>query len=130
MSVPYARVIVNPVAEGGSVRGEWPRISQRMRDAGLAFDHEFTAEAGHAIEIARQAADNGYGYLVAVGGDGRVGQQSGLPRLPVLFGWRRPFSHAFILGLIVTLCMSQPAYTDTQRDAPDQMKERGGAEQR
>jgi len=74
MSVPYAKVIVNPVAGGGSVRREWPRISRRMRDAGLAFDHEFTAEAGHAIEIARRAADDGCGYLIAVGGDGTVSE--------------------------------------------------------
>ena len=77
MSMPYAKVIVNPVAGGGSVRREWPRISQRMRDAGLAFDHEFTTDAGHALEIARQAADGGCGYLVAVGGDGTVSEVAG-----------------------------------------------------
>jgi len=74
MSVPYAKVIVNPVAGGGSVRREWPRIGRQMRDVGLRFDHEFTADARHAIEIARQAADSGYGYLVAVGGDGTVSE--------------------------------------------------------
>ena len=77
MSVPYAKVIVNPVAGGGSVRREWPRISRRMRDAGLAFDHEFTVAAGHAIEIARQAADSGCEYLIAVGGDGTVSEVAG-----------------------------------------------------
>ena len=74
MSVPYAKVIVNPVAGGGSVRREWPRISRQLRDVGLSFDHEFTTGAGHAIEIARQAADSGYGYLIAVGGDGTMSE--------------------------------------------------------
>jgi diacylglycerol kinase (ATP) len=74
MSVPYAKVIVNPVAGGGAVRKDWPRLSRRMRDAGLVFDHEFTNEPGHAIQIARRAADSGYGYLVAVGGDGTVSE--------------------------------------------------------
>jgi len=74
MSVPYAKVIVNPVAGGCSVRGEWPRISRQLRDVGLSFDHEFTRGAGHAIEIARQAIDTGYRYLIAVGGDGTVNE--------------------------------------------------------
>jgi YegS/Rv2252/BmrU family lipid kinase len=38
----------------------------------LSFDYEFTGEAGHAIELARAAVDNGCRYLIAVGGDGTV----------------------------------------------------------
>ena len=74
MSVPYAKVIVNLVAGGRSARGEWPRINRRLRDAGLSFDHEFTTDAGHAIEIATRAADSGYGYVIAVGGDGTLSE--------------------------------------------------------
>ena len=74
MSVPYAKVIVNPVAGGYSVHREWPRISRQLRNIGLSFDHEFTGGEGHAIEIARQAADTGYRYLIAVGGDGTVSE--------------------------------------------------------
>ena len=74
MSVPYAKVIVNPVAGGYSVHRDWPRISEPLRDIGLSFDHEFTRGVGHAIEIARQATDTGYRCLVAVGGDGTVNE--------------------------------------------------------
>ncbi len=74
MSVPHAKVIVNPVAGGRSVRGEWPRIRERLHDVGLSFDHEFTTGAGHGIEIARRATDTGYGYIIAVGGDGTVNE--------------------------------------------------------
>jgi diacylglycerol kinase family enzyme len=74
MSVPYAKVIVNPVAGGCSVRKQWLRISKQLRDVGLSFDYEFTKGTGHAIEIARQAADIGYRCLVVVGGDGTVNE--------------------------------------------------------
>ena len=74
MSVPYAKVIVNPAAGGYSVGREWPRIRRRLRDIGLSFDHEYTEDKGHAIELARKAVDAGYGYLIAVGGDGTVNE--------------------------------------------------------
>ncbi len=74
MPVPHARVIVNPVAGGRSVRREWPRIREQLHDVGLSFDHEFTEGVGHAIEIARRATDAGCGYLIVVGGDGTVNE--------------------------------------------------------
>ena len=74
MSLPYAKVIVNPAAGGYSVDRIWPRIESRLRDIGLSFDHEHTEGKGHAIELARKAVDDGYGYLIAVGGDGTVNE--------------------------------------------------------
>ena len=70
----HAKVIVNPVAGGGSIRRQWPRICNQLRNAGLSFDYEFTRNTGHAIEIAKQAVDAGYAYLVAIGGDGTVNE--------------------------------------------------------
>ncbi len=74
MPVPHAKVIVNPVAGGRSVRGEWPRIREQLHDVGLSFDHEFTKGVGHGTEIARRATDTGYGYIIVVGGDGTVNE--------------------------------------------------------
>jgi len=74
MSIPYAKVIVNPVAGAGSTHRKWPGISRLLEHVGLSFDHEFTDGRGHAIEIAKTAADKGYQYLVAVGGDGTVNE--------------------------------------------------------
>lgn len=74
MSVPHAKVIVNPVAGAHSTHRKWPLISQRLREVGLSFDHEYTEGVGHAIELARAAASDGYRYLVAVGGDGTVNE--------------------------------------------------------
>jgi len=74
MSLPYAKVVVNPVAGGGSVARDWPQICRLLRDAGLSFEHELTRGIGDATEIARRAADTGYGCLIAVGGDGTVNE--------------------------------------------------------
>ena len=74
MSIPYAKVIVNPVAGAYSTRRKWPRISKLLRYVGLSFDYEYTEGVGHAIELARAAASDGYRYLIAVGGDGTVNE--------------------------------------------------------
>jgi diacylglycerol kinase (ATP) len=74
MSVPYAKVIVNPAAGNGSTAREWPRIYRHLITAGLSFDFEFTRGTRQALEIARRAADAGYSCLVAVGGDGTVNE--------------------------------------------------------
>jgi diacylglycerol kinase (ATP) len=70
----HAKVIVNPVAGGGSIRRHWPRVCCELNDAGLSFDYEFTKSPGHAIEIAKRAIRDQYQYLIAVGGDGTVNE--------------------------------------------------------
>ena len=74
MSVPYAKVIVNPAAGGSLIRRKWPRIRDQLRDIGLSFDYEYTEGIGHAIELAKLATDSGYRYLIAVGGDGTINE--------------------------------------------------------
>ena len=74
MPVLPAKVIVNPVAGASSTRRKWPIISRLLERIGLPFDFEYTEGVGHAIELARLAASNGYRYLVAVGGDGTVNE--------------------------------------------------------
>ena len=68
------KVIVNPEAGSWSVLRKWPYINRRLCEAGLLFDYEFTKSTGHAIDIASRAIDNGYNYLIAVGGDGTVNE--------------------------------------------------------
>jgi diacylglycerol kinase (ATP) len=74
MPVLPAKVIVNPVAGAYSTRRKWPIISKLLKRIGLPFDFEYTEGVGHAIELARLAASDGYRYLVAVGGDGTVNE--------------------------------------------------------
>ena len=74
MAEPQIKVIVNPAAGAYSTRRKWPRISQWLQKVGLLFDHVFTEEMGHAIELARAAVSDGYRHIVAVGGDGTVNE--------------------------------------------------------
>jgi diacylglycerol kinase (ATP) len=68
------KVIVNPVAGARSTRRKWPLISRLLERVGLSFDFNYTAGVGHAMELARMAASDGYRCLVAVGGDGTVNE--------------------------------------------------------
>ena len=74
MSTAHIKVIVNPVAGANSTARKWPHINRLLRHIGLSFDHQHTEGVGHAIELARVAASNGYRFLVAVGGDGTVNE--------------------------------------------------------
>jgi diacylglycerol kinase (ATP) len=67
-----AKVIVNPTAGANSTHKKWPDISSLLKQSGLRFDFQFTEDRGHAIEIANEAASDGYRHLVAVGGDGTI----------------------------------------------------------
>src|SRR5512143_4134665 len=68
----HAKVIVNPAAGHSSTYKKWGLIQSLLKNAGLAFDYQFTEARGHGIELAKEAARAGYNYLVAVGGDGTI----------------------------------------------------------
>ncbi len=70
----FAKIIVNPVAGAGRTGREWPRIKGIFEGHGLRFDHKLTEAPGHAIELAKEAAANGYDMVVSVGGDGTINE--------------------------------------------------------
>lgn len=70
----HARVIVNPVAGAGKTARKWPRIKEHLKSIGLNFEHDVTEAPGHAIELARVAAEKGYEQVVSVGGDGTINE--------------------------------------------------------
>ena len=72
--MPYARLIVNPMAGAGKAARKWPQIASLLRSLGLRFDHVMTEAPGHASELARAAARLGYELVVAVGGDGTINE--------------------------------------------------------
>ncbi len=72
--MPYARVIVNPAAGAGRTAKVWQQVSQRLKDAGLKFEHRVTEAPGHALELAKSAAKDGCELVVSVGGDGTVNE--------------------------------------------------------
>jgi diacylglycerol kinase (ATP) len=71
-SKTYAKVIVNPAAGAGKTGRLWPEIMGLFKGNGLRFEHDLTEAPGHAVELAREAARQGYEMVVAVGGDGTI----------------------------------------------------------
>ena len=69
-----AKAIVNPAAGGHSIYREWPSLSKHLLEQGLLFDYVYTEGTGHATELAREAANSEYDYIIAVGGDGTVNE--------------------------------------------------------
>jgi YegS/Rv2252/BmrU family lipid kinase len=45
-----------------------------MRSLGMDFEHDLTEAPGHAIELAKSAAQNGCEMVVSVGGDGTINE--------------------------------------------------------
>lgn len=62
--------IVNPAAGGGrSAKLAGPALA-RLREKGLKIDVLASTGPGHAVELAREAYEQGYRRFIAVGGDG------------------------------------------------------------
>ena len=62
--------IVNPAAGGGrSAKLAGPALT-RLREKGLRIDVIASTGQGHAVQLAREAYDQGYRHFLAVGGDG------------------------------------------------------------
>ena len=62
--------IVNPAAGGGrSAKLAGPALA-RLREQGLHVDVIASTGPGHAVQLAREAYDQGYRQFLAVGGDG------------------------------------------------------------
>jgi YegS/Rv2252/BmrU family lipid kinase len=85
-----AMLIVNPVAGAGAGLKMWDELQAALKDLALDYDHVFTERIGHAIELAKEAAESGYSTVVVVGGDGTIFEvTNGLmaverPRRPVM----------------------------------------------
>ncbi len=68
-------VIFNPNAgQADFLEASMNRAATLWRDRGWMVTYAPTQFAGHATQIAREAADNGYDYAIAAGGDGTVNE--------------------------------------------------------
>jgi len=72
--LPYARLIINPVAGAGRTAKKWPQVMSLLQSARLRFEHDLTEAPGHARELAKSAAKKGYELVVSVGGDGTINE--------------------------------------------------------
>jgi diacylglycerol kinase (ATP) len=67
-------VIANPIAGRGRARAGLPRLERLLAAALGEYDLRLTEAPGHAEELARKAASAGFTQVIAVGGDGTVGE--------------------------------------------------------
>lgn len=67
-------VIMNPIAGGGLPRRRWPEIGAALNEAFGDFELRETQSGGDGVTLAMDLAANGCGLVLAVGGDGTVGE--------------------------------------------------------
>ena len=65
-------MIGNPASASATTGNAWNNSLQLLREAGLTVEVSETRHAGHAIELAREAAEKGFRKFIAAGGDGTV----------------------------------------------------------
>ena len=68
------RIIVNPTAGRGNGERIIPQLERCLQTCGLDYDLVRTERPLHAIQLAQQAAEDGYEVVVAVGGDGTANE--------------------------------------------------------
>ncbi|MCJ7736562.1 MAG: diacylglycerol kinase family lipid kinase [Anaerolineae bacterium] len=64
------KIILNPIAGRGYAAKAEPEIRRMLEAEQLDFEMEPTAGPGHAVELAKQAVQDGFDLIVAAGGDG------------------------------------------------------------
>lgn len=70
------KVILNPYGGRLPREAKVALVEQALSQASLDYHLELTARRGHGIELARQASQDGWPVVVAVGGDGMVNEVS------------------------------------------------------
>lgn len=65
-------IIANPKSGKGKLQREKNKVQSLLVAAGLSTEWHFTEYSGHAIELAKQAARNGYKRFISAGGDGTL----------------------------------------------------------
>ena len=64
------KFIVNPISGQGAGKLAPPEIDRIATELHLDYEIVSTERPGHAIDLAQHAAADGFGYVIAVGGDG------------------------------------------------------------
>ncbi|MFW6020447.1 MAG: diacylglycerol/lipid kinase family protein [Bacteroidales bacterium] len=67
-------IIINPNAGNRKGEQDWPLIHELLISKGLSFEYTFSEYHKHAISLASRAIENGYRYILAVGGDGTINE--------------------------------------------------------
>ncbi len=68
------KLILNPTADKGAAINKIPEIAAELNKHGLNYNITLTQHPWHAAELTAQAIAEGYGTVVAVGGDGTINE--------------------------------------------------------
>jgi len=69
-----AKVILNPYSNRWNSKARWPEAEAALKAAGLDFALTVSERKGQIIELAQQAALEGFSPIIAAGGDGTIGE--------------------------------------------------------
>lgn len=69
-----AKVILNPYANRWNAKKRWQEAEAALKNAGVDFSLAVSAYRGHAEELSKDAALEGFSPVIAAGGDGTVGE--------------------------------------------------------
>jgi len=69
-----AKVILNPYSGRGNALKRLDEMKAALAAAGVVYELALTERPNHAIELARQAVEQGYSPMVAAGGDGLLNE--------------------------------------------------------
>ena len=72
--MPRYKIIVNPASGRGMGEQNYPLMDAELQKNGLDYKMVRTEFQGHAIELAQEAADDGFDVVVAAGGDGTLNE--------------------------------------------------------
>jgi YegS/Rv2252/BmrU family lipid kinase len=68
--------IVNPIAGNGFAKSIVPKLSEMIQKHNVEAEIVFTERSGHATELSEQYFQNGFRYIIAVGGDGTFNEMA------------------------------------------------------
>jgi len=66
--------IINPTAGNGYASSLADKIAEMIRIHNLDAELVYTTGRGHATILSKQYADNGYNFIIGVGGDGTINE--------------------------------------------------------
>jgi len=69
-----AKVILNPYSNRWRSQERWPAAEAALVSAGVEFEVEASEQKGQVVELAEQAALEGFSPIIAAGGDGTISE--------------------------------------------------------
>ena len=69
-----AKVILNPYSNRWRAKKRWPEAAAALKAAGVDFSLAVSEQHGQAVQLASEAAREGYSPIIAAGGDGTIGE--------------------------------------------------------